>query len=133
MYVRRAAMRELGCEEKREVGCWANNRVEDSHLPFRRRERAMARFRRMHTLQKFASVHASFHNHFGTERHLTGREQMKANRSAALAEWKRSPPSRQRERGASCLALADSTALRLRRVAGRSRPALRPTSNVSNL
>ena len=48
----------------------------------------MARFRRMHTLQKFASVHASFHNHFGTERHLTGREQMKANRSAALAEWK---------------------------------------------
>ena len=30
----RAAMRELGNEEKREVGCWANNRVENSHLSF---------------------------------------------------------------------------------------------------
>ena len=83
-----AAMRELGNEQKREVGRWANNRVENSHLPFRRRERAMTRFRRMHTLQKFSAVHASFHNHFATERHLTGREQMKADRSAALAEWR---------------------------------------------
>ena len=83
-----AAMKELGNAEKREVGRWANNRVKNSHLPFRRRERAMARFRRMHTLLNFSAVHASFHNHFGTERHLTGREQMKAKRSAALAEWK---------------------------------------------
>ena len=82
-----AAMRELGNAEKREVGRWANNRAENSHQPFRRRERAMTRFRRMHTLQKFAAVHASFHNHFGMERHLTGRDQMKAHRSAALAEW----------------------------------------------
>ena len=81
-------MKELGNAEKREVGRWANNRVENSHLPFRRRERAMARFRRMHTLQKFSSVHASFHNHFALEPHLTDRETVKANRSAALAEWK---------------------------------------------
>ena len=51
----RAAMKELGNAEKQEVGRWANNRVENSHLPFRRRERAMLRFRRMKTLQKFAS------------------------------------------------------------------------------
>ena len=57
-----AAMDELGCREKQEVGRWANNRVENSHLPFRRRERAMARFRRMGSLQKFASVHANVHN-----------------------------------------------------------------------
>ena len=43
----RAAMKELGNEEKQEVGRWANNRVENSHLSFRRRERAMLRFRRM--------------------------------------------------------------------------------------
>ena len=32
-----AAMNELGNREKQEVGRWANNRVENSHLPFRRR------------------------------------------------------------------------------------------------
>jgi putative transposase len=64
-----AAMNALGNREKREVGRWANNRVESSHVPFRRRERAMARFRRMSSLQKFASVHANLHNHFSLERH----------------------------------------------------------------
>ena len=59
-----AAMTELGNATKREVGRHANNRVENSHLPFRRRERAMLRFRGMKTLQKFASVHANVHNHF---------------------------------------------------------------------
>jgi putative transposase len=51
-----AAMDELGNREKQEIGRWANNRVENSHLPFRRRERAMLRFRQMKGLQKFASV-----------------------------------------------------------------------------
>ena len=83
----RAAMSELGCEAKQEIGRWANNRVENSHLPFRRRERAMLRFRQMKTLQKFASVHASLHNHFNQERHLTDRQTYKKRRSAAFAEW----------------------------------------------
>jgi putative transposase len=83
----RAAMTELGTAEKQEVGRWANNRVENSHLPFRRRERAMLRFRHMKSLQKFASVHASVHNHFNLERHLTDRATYKTRRSAALAEW----------------------------------------------
>ncbi|MFN5085277.1 MAG: transposase [Novosphingobium sp.] len=82
-----AAMDELGNREKQEIGRWANNRVENSHLPFRRRERAMARFRQMKTLQKFASVHASLHNHFASERHLLDRQTYKLHRSAALAEW----------------------------------------------
>jgi putative transposase len=37
-------------------------------------ERAMLRFRRMRTLQKIASVHASVNNHFPTERHLQNRD-----------------------------------------------------------
>ena len=82
-----AAMKELGNTDKQEVGRWANNRVENSHLPFRRRERAMVRFRRMTTLQKFASVHANVHNHFNLERHLVDRQTYKDRRSAALAEW----------------------------------------------
>jgi putative transposase len=83
----RAAMTELGNEDKQEVGRWANNRVENSHLPFRRRERAMLRFRQMRSLQKFASVHANVHNHFNLERHLVDRQTYKQLRSAALAEW----------------------------------------------
>ena len=82
-----AAMKTLGNTDKREVGRWANNRVENSHLPFRRRERAMLRFRRMKTLQKFASVHANVHNRFNLERHLVDRQTCKERRSAALAEW----------------------------------------------
>jgi putative transposase len=69
------------------VGRHANNRVENSHLPFRRRERAMQRFRRMKTLQKFASVHANLHNHFTQERRLVDRQTYRERRSAALAEW----------------------------------------------
>ena len=83
----KAAMKDLGCEQKQEVGRYANNRVENSHLPFRRRERAMLRFRQMKSLQKFASVHANVHNHFSQERHLVDRQTYKARRSAALAEW----------------------------------------------
>ena len=82
-----AAMTELGNTAKREVGRWANNRVENSHLPFRRRERAMLRFRQMKSLKKFASVHANVHNHFNQERHLVDRQTYKKRRSAALAEW----------------------------------------------
>ena len=46
----------------------------NSHQPFRRRERAMQRFRSMKTLQKFSSVHAQVHNHFNHERHLITRQ-----------------------------------------------------------
>uniref|UniRef100_UPI00140D8224 IS6 family transposase n=1 Tax=Altererythrobacter segetis TaxID=1104773 RepID=UPI00140D8224 len=83
----KAAMSELGNADKQEIGRWANNRVENSHLPFRRRERAMLRFRQMKSLQKFASLHANVHNHFNLERHLVDRETYKTRRSAALAEW----------------------------------------------
>ena len=83
-----AALKDLGALDLQETGRWANNRAENSHQPFRRRERAMLRFRRMQTLQKFASVHASVHNHFNTERHLYSRAIFKQIRTATLAEWR---------------------------------------------
>lgn len=82
-----AAMRELGNLDRREMGRWVNNHVENSHLPIRCRERGMLRFRRMKTLQKFSSVHAQVHNLFSQERHLVSRQEYKRRRSAALAEW----------------------------------------------
>ena len=82
-----AALRGLGNLDTQGLGRWKNNRAENSHLPFRRRERAMLRFRRMKSLQKFASVHASLHNHFNHDRHLVDRQTYKILRSAALAYW----------------------------------------------
>jgi len=84
----RAAMREIGNEARQVTERWLNNRAENSHQPFRRRERAMAKFRSAKSLQKFASIHSSVHNHFNQERHLYSRQNFKLNRSAALAEWR---------------------------------------------
>ena len=83
-----AALKEIGADGRQETGRWLNNRAENSHLPFRRRERAMLRFRRIRSLQKFAAVHASVSNHFNQERSLSSRQRFKQNRAAALAEWR---------------------------------------------
>jgi putative transposase len=84
-----AAMNEIGvAAERHEVGGRLNNRAENSHQPFRRRERAMQRFRSQKMLQKFSSVHAQVHNQFNQERHLVTRQVDKQRRSAAFAEWR---------------------------------------------
>jgi putative transposase len=82
------AMKVIGSADKQETGRWLNNRADNSHLPFRRRERAKLRFRRTRSLQKFVAVHSSVHNHFNQERHLYSRSNFKLNRTAALAEWR---------------------------------------------
>ena len=84
----RAAMKEIGNEARQTTGRWLNNRAENSHQPFRRQERAMAKFRSTKSLQKFASIHDSVYNQFNQERHLYNREYFKLNRSTALAEWR---------------------------------------------
>ncbi len=87
-----AAMKVMGIVERQECGRWLNNRAENSHQPFRRREGAMAKFRDVKTLQKFAAAHASIHSHFNQarhfnqDRHLNRRDIFKQNRAAALAE-----------------------------------------------
>ena len=83
-----AAKSELRLTARHEQGLRRNNRAENSHQPFRRRERAMQRFRSPKTLQKFSSVHAQVHNQFNQERHLVTRQVYKQRRSAALAEWR---------------------------------------------
>ena len=83
-----AALKEIGAKDRQETGRWLNNRAENSHLPFRRRERAMLRFRCMRSLQKFAAVHASVSNHFNHERHLTNRSTFKVNRDVVLNVWR---------------------------------------------
>ena len=82
-----AALDELGIGDRQHTGRWINNQAENSHQLFRRRERAMLRFRRMRTLQKFASVHASVCKLFTTESSRSQRASFKRNRADALAEW----------------------------------------------
>jgi putative transposase len=83
----RAAMSKLGNATKQNTERWLNNRAENSHLPFRRRERAMQRFRTTRSLQKFTSIHSSVENHFNQQRHLISRDDYKTKREAALNEW----------------------------------------------
>ena len=83
-----AAMREIGDASRQETGRWLNNRAENAHQPLRRRARAMARFRTSKSLQKFAAIHASGHNHFNQERHLVSRQTFKTRRSNALTAWR---------------------------------------------
>ena len=83
-----AAMMAIGNAATRQCGRWLNNRAENSHQPFRRRERAMAKFRSMKALQKFTAVHAPIQNHFNLDRHLSRRDTFKQNRATALAEWR---------------------------------------------
>jgi putative transposase len=83
-----AAMKEIDNADRHEVGHRLNNRAENSHQPFRRRERVMQLFRSAKTLQKFSSIHAQVHNHFNQERHLVTPEIYKQRRSAALVEWR---------------------------------------------
>ena len=83
-----AAMKALGAVGRQECGRWLNNRAENSHQPFRRRESARAKFRTIRSLQKFAAVHASILNHFHQDRHLNRRNVFKDKRSVALAEWR---------------------------------------------
>ena len=83
-----AAMKVIGNAERQETGRWKNNRAENSHLPFRRREWAILRFRRLCNLQKIVAIHSSIHDHFNQKCHLYSGENFKSNRAAALAEWR---------------------------------------------
>ena len=86
-----AAMHELGNNERREVGCWKNNRVKNSHLPVRRRERKMQQFKSQGQAQRFVSTHSAIYNTFNLQRHLVSRKTLRTFRAAALAEWNAAP------------------------------------------
>jgi len=82
------AIKIISKADQQESGRRLNDRAENSHLPFRRHERAMQRFRSMRSLQKLAAVHASVNNHFNQQRALHSRDNFKLNRAATLAEWR---------------------------------------------
>jgi transposase-like protein len=64
-----------------------NNRAENSHLPIRRRERKMQRFKSQGQAQRFVSTHSAIYNTFNLQRHLVSRNTLRTFRAAARAEW----------------------------------------------
>ncbi|MFT7494446.1 MAG: putative transposase [Alteromonas macleodii] len=82
-----AAFRRRCVVDRQLCGGRANNRCENSHLPFRRWERAMQRFKTAAALQKFTGYNAQIYNHFNHERHLKNRQSFKQKFATSFAEW----------------------------------------------
>ena len=83
-----AAKSELRLTARHEQGLRRNNRAENSHLPVRRRERKMQRFKSPGSAQRFLSVHAAVQNAFNVQRHLVSRNTLRALRGEAFQNWR---------------------------------------------
>ena len=82
-----AALRELGLSHVHKMGGRSNNRAENSHLPIRRRERKMQRFKSQKFAQRFLSTFGPIYNLFNTQRHLITRSTLRTFRDQAMEEW----------------------------------------------
>ena len=83
-----AALKDLGCSNLQDTTQYLNNLCESSHLPFRRKERSMQKFKKSITLQLFTSIQSQIYNHFNHQRHLQNRENYKLRRNESLREWR---------------------------------------------
>lgn len=83
-----AAARKLGLSGRHVPGrLRENNGAENSHLPVRRRERKMQRFKSQGSAQRFVSSHSTIYNTFNTQRHLISRPTLRLFRTEATETW----------------------------------------------
>jgi putative transposase len=75
----------LGIEHRQHKGL--NNRAENSHLPTRRRERIMKRFKSPRQVQKFLSIHDQVANLFHFPRNKLSAIDYRAARAQAFSAW----------------------------------------------
>jgi len=78
-----SAFRDIGLSARHEQGLRKNNRAENSHLPVRRRERKLQRFKSPGSAQRFLSAHAAVYNTFNLQRYLISRRALRAFRAEA--------------------------------------------------
>ena len=84
----RAALRDLGLAERhRPGGMRENNRVENSHLVIRRRERKQRKFKSQGSAQRFLATHTDVYNAFNTQPHLISRPTLRLVRADAHQAW----------------------------------------------
>ena len=78
------AARDLGLTSRhRPGGMRENNRVENSHLVIRRRERKQQKFKSQGSAQRFLASHAAFFNTFNLQPHLISRPTLRILRARA--------------------------------------------------
>ncbi|WP_449415621.1 IS6 family transposase [Ochrobactrum teleogrylli] len=65
-----------------------NNRAENSHLPFRKRERTRQGFRSIRSLQQFVSIFSAVRNHFVPAKSNRPAAQIRSFRQAATTQWR---------------------------------------------
>ncbi len=82
-----SAFRDIGLSARHEQGLRKNNRAENSHLPVRRRERKLQRFKSAGSAQRFLSAHAAVYNTFNLQRHLISRRTLRIFRAEATDQW----------------------------------------------
>ena len=82
-----AALRDLRLGHLHKTGHRLNNRAESSHVPIRRRERKMQRFKSQASAQRFLSIHGPIYNLFNIQRHLISRPTLRTFRNQAMVEW----------------------------------------------
>src|ERR1035437_9727019 len=83
-----SALQKLGLQDRHRPGrLRENNRAENSHLPIRRRERKMQRFKSQASAQRFLTTHSAIYNTFYTQSHLISRPTLRRFRGEALRIW----------------------------------------------
>ena len=82
-----SAFWEIGLSARHEQGLRKNNRAENSHLPIRRRERKLQRFKSPGSAQRFLFAHATVYNTFNLQRHLISRRTLRIFRAEAIDQW----------------------------------------------
>jgi putative transposase len=82
-----AALSDLGMKARHITGGRVNNRVENSHLPIRQRERRLQRLKSGGSAQRFLSTHAAIYNTFNVQRHLISRRTLRQFRAEAMSRW----------------------------------------------
>ena len=82
-----SAFRDIALSARHERGLSKNNRAENSHLPIRRRERKLQRFKSLGSAQRFLSAHGAVYNTFNPQRHLISRRTLRTFRAEAADQW----------------------------------------------
>ncbi|MEQ1610978.1 MAG: IS6 family transposase [Hyphomonadaceae bacterium] len=83
-----SALREIGLDDRHQPGrLRENNRIENSHLVIRRRERKMLNFKSRNSAQRFLETHAAIYNVFDFQRHVISRPALRVFRSRADSVW----------------------------------------------